>query len=172
LRQAPLNERKAKIVYCRDSNRKEKHEQVCFDFLGYTFMPRRAQGRDGSRFWSFLPAISKEATNRIRRTVRGWDLSSQAQKTLEELAPTIDPYVRGWMNYYGRYCRSEYIQALRYINLKLAKWARKKYKHLRKHDHRSEHYLGRLARRRPNLLALWTIGVKPPIEEARTKRAV
>jgi RNA-directed DNA polymerase len=163
-----LNEQKTKIVYCRDSNRKEKYEQVCFDFLGYTFMPRRAQGRDGRRFWSFLPAISKGATNRIRRTVRGWQLPSQAQKTLEELAPTIDPYVRGWMNYYGRYCRSECVQALRYINLKLAKWARKKYKHLRKHDRRSEHYLGRLARRRPDLLALWTLGVKPPIGEART----
>jgi group II intron reverse transcriptase/maturase len=163
-----LNEQKTQIVYCRDSNRKEKYEQVCFDFLGYTFMPRRAQGRDGRRFWSFLPAISNEATSRIRRTVRGWHLPSQAQKTLEELAPTIDPYVRGWMNYYGRYCRSECVQALRYINLELAKWARKKYKHLRKHDRRSEHYLGRLARRRPDLLALWTLGVKPPIEEART----
>ena len=83
----------------------------------------------------------------------------------------IDVYkrqVRGWMNYYGRYSRSECIRVLRYINQKLAKWARKKYKPLRKRDRQSEHYLGRLARRRPDLLALWALGVKPPVEKART----
>lgn len=167
-----LNEQKTKVVYCRDSNRREEYEQICFDFLGFTFMPRRAQSHSGRRFWSFLPAISKAAANKIRRTVRAWQLPSQAQKTLAELAPTMDPCVRGWMNYYGRYSRSECIRVLRYINLKLAKWARKKYKNLRKHDRRSEHYLGRLSRRRPDLLALWKLGVKPPLKKARTRRAV
>ena len=163
-----LSEQKTKIVYCQDSNRKGKYEQVSFDFLGYTFRPRRAQSHSGKRFWSFLPAISKEAANKIRRTVRAWQLPSQAQKTLAEIAPSIDPIVRGWMNYYGRYSRSECIRVLRYINQKLAKWARKKYKPLRKRDRQSEHYLGRLARRRPDLLALWALGVKPPVEKART----
>ena len=66
------------------------------------------------------------------------------------------------------YKRQECIRVLRYINQKLAKWARKKYKPLRKRDRQSEHYLGRLARRRPDLLALWALGVKPPVEKART----
>jgi group II intron reverse transcriptase/maturase len=115
-----LNEQKTKIVYCRDSNRRGKYEQVCFDFLGFTFKPRRAQSHSGKRFWSFLPAISQVAANKIRRKVRAWQLPSQAQKKLEELAPTMNPCVRGWMNYYGRYSRSECIRVLRYINLKLA----------------------------------------------------
>ena len=167
-----LNEQKTKIVYCRDSNRRGKYEQVCFDFLGFTFKPRRAKNHSGELFWSFLPAISQVAANKIRRKVRAWQLPSQAQKKLEELAPTINPCVRGWMNYYGRYSRSECIGVLRYINLELAKWARKKYKNLRTHDRRSEHYLGRLSRRRPELLALWKLGVKPPIKKARTRGAV
>ena len=163
-----LSEQKTKIVYCRDSNRQGKYEQVSFDFLGYTFRPRRAQSHSGRRFWSFLPAISSASAKRIRQTVRGWHISSRAHKTLEEMAPWIDPAVRGWMNYYGRYSRSECVRVLRYINLELAKWARKKYKNLRKHDRRSEHYLGRLSRRRPDLLALWKLGVYAPIEMART----
>lgn len=163
-----LSEQKTKIVYCRDSNRKEKHKQICFDFLGYTFGPRRAESRHGKRFWSFLPAISRASAKQIRRRVQAWNLPSQAHNTLEALAPTIDPCVRGWMNYYGRYSRSECVQVLRYINLKLAKWARKKYKLLRGHERRSEHYLGRLSRRRPDLLVLWKLGVKPSIEMART----
>ena len=72
------------------------------------------------------------------------------------------------MNDYGRYGRSEGVQVLRYINLKLAQWVRKKYKPLRKHDHRSEHYVRRFSRRCHELLALWKLGVKPPIEKART----
>ena len=31
-----LNEEKTRIVYCKDSNRKDNHEYVSFDFLGYT----------------------------------------------------------------------------------------------------------------------------------------
>ena len=139
-----LSEQKTKIVYCRDSNRQGKYEQVSFDFLGYTFRPRRAQSHSGRRFWSFLPAISSASAKKIRQTVRGWQ------------------------NYYGRYSRSECVRVLRYINLELAKWARKKYKNLRKHDRRSEHYLGRLSRRRPDLLALWKLGIYAPIEMART----
>jgi group II intron reverse transcriptase/maturase len=163
-----LNEQKTQIVCCRDSNRKGKYEQVSFDFLGYTFKPRRAQSHSRRRFWSYLPAMSQASAKRIRQRVQAWQLPSQAHRTLEELAPQIDPSVRGWMNYYGRYGRSECIQVLKYINLKLAKWARKKYKPLRGHDRRSEHYLGRLARRRPDLLALWKLGVKPPVKKART----
>jgi RNA-directed DNA polymerase len=163
-----LNEQKTKIVYCQDSVRRRKHEHIAFDFLGYTFRPRFARSRHGKFFWNFLPAMSSDAAKRIRQTVRGWQIPSRAHQELEDIAKTIDPYVRGWMNYYGRYYRTECVQTLRYINLALAKWARKKHKHLRGHDRRSEHYLGRLSRRRPGLLALWKLGVRPPTGMERT----
>lgn len=116
-----LNEQKTKIVYCQDSDRRGKHEHVSFDFLGYTFRPRFARSRYGKFFWSFLPAMSDEAANRIRERVRRWQIPSRAHQELEDIAKTIDPYVRGWINYYGRYYRSQCIQVLRYINLALAK---------------------------------------------------
>jgi group II intron reverse transcriptase/maturase len=163
-----LNEQKTKVVYCPNFNRKGTFEQVSFDFLGYTFRPRRARSRSGSKFWGYLPAISQASAKRIREAVRSWHLPARAEQTLCDLAPTIDPKVRGWMNYYGRYSRAECCKVLQYINLELGKWARKKHKSLRGYERRSLHYLGRLSRRRPDLLALWQLGVKPPVGKAKT----
>ena len=53
-----LHPEKTKIVYCKDDDRRGEHESIRFDFLGYTFQPRRAKNREGKFFVSFLPAIS------------------------------------------------------------------------------------------------------------------
>ena len=42
-----LHPEKTKIVYCQDSDRKGQHEHIQFDFLGYTFRPRRAKNLPG-----------------------------------------------------------------------------------------------------------------------------
>ena len=56
-----LHPEKTKVVYCKDSNRRGKHEQVSFDFLGYSFRPRSAVSDRGVHFVSFLPAISRKS---------------------------------------------------------------------------------------------------------------
>ena len=53
---------KTRVVYCRDNNRRQDHEYIQFDFLGYGFGPRSAMNRRGERFCSFLPAISAKAS--------------------------------------------------------------------------------------------------------------
>jgi hypothetical protein len=99
---------------------------VAFDFLGYTFQPRRARNRQGKNFVSFLPAISAKAAKGIRQTVRAWRIASiRNNQRLEDLAKLIDPVVRGWMNYYGRYYRTKCIAVLHHINAALARWARR-----------------------------------------------
>jgi RNA-directed DNA polymerase len=153
---------KTRIVYCKDANRKQRYENVAFDFLGYTFQPRCARNRQGKNFVSFLPAISAKAAKGIRQTVRAWRIAStRNNQQLEDLAKLIDPAVRGWMNYYGRYYRSECIAVLQHINEALARWARWKYKRLRRRKTASIHWLGRLAERAPNLLVLWQLGIRP-----------
>lgn len=157
-----LHSEKTRIVYCKDANRKQRHENVAFDFLGYTFQPRRARNRQGRNFVSFLPAISAKAATRIRQTVRAWRMAStRNNQRLEDLAKLIDPAVRGWMNYYGRYYRTKCIAVLQHINEALARWARWKYKRLRYRKTASIHWLGRLAVRDPNILFLWQIGIRP-----------
>ena len=63
-----LHPEKTKIVYCQDDDRKGQHEHIKFDFLGYTFRPRRAKNRRGKFFVSFLPAISNKAAKAVRET--------------------------------------------------------------------------------------------------------
>jgi group II intron reverse transcriptase/maturase len=65
-----LHPEKTKIVYCKDVDRKEDFDLIKFDFLGYTFRPRRAKNRYGKYFVSFLPAISSKAGKGIRQEVR------------------------------------------------------------------------------------------------------
>ncbi|WP_353026839.1 group II intron maturase-specific domain-containing protein [Mesorhizobium sp. M0991] len=157
-----LHPEKTRIVYCKDSNRREDYEHISFDFLGYTFQPREARGRNGKRFTNFLPAISNKAAKGIRQTIRKWrtDLTGNAQ-WLEDLAKLIDPVVRGWLNYYGRYYRSECVNVLQHVNEVLAQWVRRKYKRFKHRKTAATYWLGRLAKRDPDILYLWKIGVRP-----------
>ena len=157
-----LHPTKTKIVYCKDADRKGKYEHVKFDFLGYTFQPRRAKNRWGRYFVSFLPAISAQAAKVVRGTIRAWRMASiRSNQTLEDLARLINPVVRGWMNYYGRFYRSKFVQVLRQVNVALARWVRRKYKRFRRRERASMHWLGRIARRDPNLFVLWQLGIRP-----------
>ena len=62
-------------------------EHIKFDFLGYTFRPRRAKNRRGKWFVSFLPAISNKAAKAIRQTIRDWRLAAtRNNQCLEDLA--------------------------------------------------------------------------------------
>jgi group II intron reverse transcriptase/maturase len=153
---------KTRIVYCKDGDRPGDFEHIAFDFLGYTFQPRRAKNHRGKFFVSFLPAISTKAAKAIRKTIREWRMAStRNNQSLEDLARLVNPSVRGWMNYYGQFYRSKCVQVLRHLNEALAAWARWKYKRFRRRERASTYWLGRIAQRDPNLFVLWQLGVKP-----------
>jgi group II intron reverse transcriptase/maturase len=157
-----LHPEKTKIVYCQDDGRRGQHEHIKFDFLGYTFRPRRAKNRRGKFFVSFLPAISDKAAKAIRETIRDWRLAAtRNNQSLEEIAGLVNPSVRGWANYYGRFYRSALTPVLRHLERALVRWARRKYKRLRRHSTNASHWLGKVSRRDPNLLVLWQIGIRP-----------
>ena len=111
---------------------------------------------------SFLPAISAKAAKSIRQTIREWRMAStRSNQQLEDLARAFNPTMWGWANYYGRFYRSALTPVLRHLERALVKWAQRKYKRLRRHPSNAVHWLGRLARRDPNLLVLWQIGIRP-----------
>ena len=157
-----LHPEKTMIVYCQDSDRRGTHEHMQFDFLGYTFRPRRAKTRWGKFFVSFLPGIGNKAAKRIRATVRDWRLgATRNNQSLEDIARFVNPYVRGWVNYYGRYYRSALYPVLRHLERALVYWVRRKFKRFARHQRKATHWLGRVARREPNLFHSWQIGIKP-----------
>ena len=126
-----LHPDKTKIVYCKDSNRRGSYEHTAFTFLGFTFRQRRARNRHGRNFSNFLPAISKDALNKISAEVRSWRLHLRTGHTFKDLARRINPIVAGWMQYYGAFYRSALSPLLQRINAYLMRWIRKKYKRLR-----------------------------------------
>ena len=157
-----LHPTKTKMVYCKDDSRRENFEPNTFDFLGYTFQPRQAKSNKGRYFISFLPAMSNKAATAIRQTIRGWSLSvNWNNQTLEALARFIDPFVRGWMNYYGQFYRSRCVCTLRHLNRVLVRWVMRKYKRFKRRQRAATHWLGRIAKRNVDLFVLWSLGIKP-----------
>jgi RNA-directed DNA polymerase len=160
--QLELHPEKTRIVYCKRAGRPGDYANVAFDFLGYTFQPRLAKNRRQECFVGFLPAISAKAATAIRTTIRHWRLAStRNNQRLEDLAQFVNPKIRGWVNYYGRFYRSKCVHVLRHLNVALAAWVRRKYKRFRRRERASLHWLGRIARRDPQLFVLWQLGVKP-----------
>ena len=150
-----LHAGKTKIVYCKDDDRRGNYPNESFDFLGYTFRARRSKNRWGKYFVNFSPAVSNQATKRIRQTIRGWSLHRRSDKSLDDFARMFNPMIRGWINYYSRFYKSALYPTLRHLNRILARWAGRKYKGLGRHRRWAMHWLGRIATRQPALFVHW-----------------
>lgn len=167
-----LHPRKTKIVYCKDSGRRGTPEHIMFDFLGYTFMPRMA--RNSIRkvwFTSWLPAVSKKAMKTMNERMKDWGILRTSGCTLTDLARKINPVIKGWINYYGKFYRAKLRNFMHILNVKIASWARRKYKNLRSSEMKAIRWLHGISQTSPNLFAHWTLGAKPSMN-GRTIRAV
>ena len=150
-----LSLQKTKIVYCKDDDRRGEYPEQKFDFLGFTFRPRRAKSRRGKLFVGFNPAISNKAAKSIRETMRQWQIHRHTDTSLDDLAKMANPALRGWINYYGSFNKSALYLVLQHLNSILVRWATRKYKRLRGHHHPAWHWLQSIMRRQPLLFAHW-----------------
>jgi RNA-directed DNA polymerase len=150
-----LHPDKTKVVYCKDRKRRLNHEHTSFTFLGYTFRARKAPTRDGrSMFTAFLPAVSRDALKKMSGEVRRWRINLRTTSDLGELAEWMNPVIRGWMTYYGKFYRTALDGLLRRINTYLVRWARRKFKRLRAFK-KAKRWWNGLLHRQPALFAHW-----------------
>jgi len=154
-----VNAQKTQIVYCGTVKLKGDVKRG-FDFLGYTFRPRFAQSKTGRRFVSVLPAVSEAAKKNIRRTVKEWQLHHRIADTIESLAQWINPYLRGWVNYYGRFYRSELGKPMLQVEHYLIRWIQRKYKKSTGSlgIRAALRYLGQVRKYKPHLFEHWRQG--------------
>jgi group II intron reverse transcriptase/maturase len=153
-----LHPQKTKIVYCRDGDRNGPYPETQFDFLGYSFRPRKVmRRRDGRIFCSFTPAVSRQASQKMRSYIRALHLRRQSRRTLEEIADFVNPVTRGWINYYGKYCRSALRPTFKHFERHLSKWATQKYKKLRMRPRMARRWLFQIVKTKPRLFAHWQI---------------
>jgi RNA-directed DNA polymerase len=157
-----LHPDKTRIVYCKDADRPGSFEHEKFTFLGYEFRPRLAKNRYGKHFVSFLPAVSTDAKKKMGAEIRSWGLGRRSDKSLDDLAAMFHSIVQGWINYYGRFYKSELLYFLRRLNNHLVRWATRKYhKRLRNKERRAMAWLAQIATRSPRLFAHWRLGARP-----------
>ena len=152
-----LHPEKTRIIYCKDDLRKGRHTDEKFDFLGYEFRLRESINRNGKVFANFSPAVSTKAATSIRATVRSWGLRHCSHQSLEDLSRLYNPILRGWIQYYGRYYRTGLRSVVRQLDDELVRWARQKYKKLRRHVRRARDWVVAVSRRSPGLFAHWVV---------------
>jgi RNA-directed DNA polymerase len=165
-----LNPAKTKIVYCKDEDRTADYPNISFVFLGFEFRPRGAKNKYGKVFCNFLPAASKTALTRMKRTVRAWRLKWCCEKSLEDLSRMFNPIARGWIQYYSKYYKSALFPLAEHINQHLGKWVANKYKPFKRRPRGARHALGKMARKKTDLFAHWSILGYLPADG--TRRAV
>ena len=150
-----LHPEKTKIVYCKDVNRRGDYPHQSFDFLGFTFRARKTVWHGHLYAHGFRPAPSAKALKAISRTMRRWTLHHRSDKSLQDLATIYNPYIQGWINYYGQFYRKQLRPTLMRIDTYLIRWARWKFKRLRGRPKGARDWLVRVRRANPTLFAHW-----------------
>ena len=151
-----LHPDKTKIVYCQDANRRGDFPNQSFDFLGFSFRARKTMWQ-GLPAQGFMPAVSPKALTAISRKIRRWTLHQRSDKSLQDLANMYNPYIQGWINYYGNFYRTRLRSTLTRIDLYVIRWACRKFKRFRHNTEGARDWLERLRRTNPTLLVHWQL---------------
>ena len=114
-------------------------------------------------FVGFTPAISPSSAKAIRQKIRQWRLGHQTHLSLEEIAQKINPQIRGWINYFGAFNRSILMDVFRYLETRLFKYVKRKYKKRCNHLKRAKSWLANVYKHKPNLFAHWENGRYPTV---------
>ena len=152
-----LHPEKTKIVYCKDAKRRGEFPNQSFDFLGFSFRARKTMWQGHIPAHGFMPAVSPKALMTISRKIRRWTLHQRSDKSLQDLANMYNPYIQGWINYYGNFYRTQLRSTLTRIDLYVIRWACRKFKRFRHNTEGARVWLERLRRTNPTLLVHWQL---------------
>ena len=151
---------KTKIVYCKDGARKGKYVNQSFDFLGYSFKARRVKVKARNSFFiGFTPVVSLKAVKAMTLKLRRGNWRNNTTLSLQELASFINPMLRGWLEYYGKYSRSSMYRVWRCVNNMLLAWAKKKFKSLNNSRAKAGKLIERIHKEKPKLFVHWGVGM-------------
>ncbi len=155
-----LHPEKTKIVYCKNYQRNDKHDNNSFTFLSYSFQPRTIRDKFGrkNRLVVFNTAISQQAMASIRTKLRSMLRYRWSDKTLEWFAEKLNPKLRGWVNYYMKFNRYKAYNVFYYLNDLIQKWIANKYKIRGRRKAKAKYQLIQSAN--PEMFYHWKLGIK------------
>jgi group II intron reverse transcriptase/maturase len=153
-----LNEKKTRIVYCKKDHRKDKFKTVQFDFLGFSFQPRSASNHDKELFLSYDCAISRKSENKIVEVFRKLKFHRWTSFDLSRIAQVLNPKIRGWINYFGKFKMPKLSRIFMILNERLVRWAVNKFRRFRHSFAKAGRWLRTLAVCYPGLFVHWHYG--------------
>lgn len=145
-----LHPEKSKIVNLRGIL--EKKYSKGFDFLGFTIRPSSFKCKDKVKT---IPSIfvSQKSKNSLMEKFRNLNIHKR-RTSLEEIAKMINPILRGIINYYHKFRKSDLQNVWRQLNARLLKWVKWE-KGLYKKA--SVRYLKTKHKEKPNLFLHWLL---------------
>lgn len=154
-----LHPEKTKIVYCKDYRRRGNYEKVKFDFLGYSFQPRTTKSKKtGKLFLGFDCAISIVSKKRIADKLEELDIVNLNVKSIVGVATFLDPYIRGWLNYFGKFRIWALNPVFQLLRKRLVRWVRKRYKRYKNNLIKAYKWLDKIKVQFPYLFYHWRLG--------------
>ena len=151
-----LHPTKTRIVYCKDKDRTRNEELTEFDFLGYTFKAVHVMCKDGEIRLNFIAPVSKVSAKAFRDKIKSLEIHKKTGCKIDIIAEILNPMLRGWINYFGKFNPSAMKYTLQCVERRLVKWAMCKYKRFRGHRRRAEKWLASVRKREPKLFAHWS----------------
>ena len=117
---------KTRIVYTGKSNKHDHRGHNLsrkFTFLGYDFKPRYVKGKV-----IYSPGVGAGALKAMLHKIKTeWCLRQKLGKDLTEIARSVNPVIRGWINYYGHHRRSELYKLATMVNTKIVWFLKRKH---------------------------------------------
>lgn len=155
-----LHSVKTKIVYCKNYQRNDTHDNNSFTFLSYSFQPRTIRDKFGrsKRLVVFNAAISQQAMTSIRTKLKSILRYRWSDKTLEWFAEKLNPKIRGWVNYYMKFNRYKAYNVFYYLNDLIQKWIANKYKIRGSRKVKAKYQL--IQATNPEMFYHWKLGIK------------
>lgn len=76
-----------------------------------------------------------------------------------ELSRRLNLVIRGWYNYFGKYCPSEALRKdIYFVNLRLVRWLKRTRKKVKRSIKKSQHLLHCITKLNPNMFYHWKVG--------------
>ncbi|MFO8018527.1 MAG: group II intron maturase-specific domain-containing protein [Promethearchaeia archaeon] len=103
-------------------------------------------------------AISIKSKKRLADRLEGLNIETLSFKSIVGIAQYLNPMIRGWLQYYGKFRRYELSNVFRLLRNRLIRWARNRYKRYRTSLNRAIKWLERVRQQFPYLFYHWQLG--------------
>ncbi|MEJ1400477.1 MAG: group II intron maturase-specific domain-containing protein [Candidatus Sedimenticola sp. (ex Thyasira tokunagai)] len=104
--------------------------------------------------------IAQDALKAMRVKIRKSRLRSRTDLSLNDIAQWLNPIMRGWIAYYGKFYRSAMYAIIRHVNKTLVRWFMRKYKAIKRSKMRAMALFARCMKETPGLFVQWREGMK------------